>query len=69
MIFIMLVHAAIGIVFGVFGGGPEPGTTEMSGPGFFQQLLTAIVTTPLGVGLIFIGAAVASGRTPRPASV
>jgi len=69
----IVVQVAIGFVLGLFIGGDAPApdaAAHMSTPGEnLAETLANLLTLPLGVGLMFLGVAVASGREANPTSV
>lgn len=58
----IVAHVALSFVLGLFLGGDE------AGEGLADTLAT-VITLPLGAGLMLLGAALASGRTPNPTSM
>jgi type IV secretory pathway VirB2 component (pilin) len=68
----MAVLFVISLVLGFLGGAPPPpieGMPQTSPMQLVQQLVTGLVATPLWVGVIFIGVAIASGRPASPKSI
>tara|TARA_R110001592_G_scaffold363396_2_gene687692 strand:- start:113163 stop:113939 length:777 start_codon:yes stop_codon:yes gene_type:complete len=69
------VHFVIALVLGLFLGGDAPVPTpdagvQISTPGEnLAEILATVLTLPLGVGLMFLGVAVASGRQAIPTSL
>ena len=69
----MGVLLLIGLLLGMLFGSPPAPTEGVPQPAsigsMLQQLLITLVATPLWVGIFFLGAAIASDRPVRPASI
>ena len=66
------VLMVLSFVLGLLGGAPPapPGEMPETSPAtIFQQLVTGLVATPLWVGIIFVGVAIARSRPAVPKSI
>lgn len=69
MVVLFLISLVLGLVFGTPPPPPE-GMADSTSPGeLIQQLVVALLVTPIWVGIVFLGVAIASDRPAKPASI